>query len=54
VTRDADRPPAATRSVAAVIPGARYITLDGQDHGVLMQPDTLHPVLTDYSTADGD
>jgi len=28
-------------AVADAIPGARYITLDGQDHGVLNQPDSL-------------
>lgn len=40
--------PAAARAVAGAIPGARYVTLDGQDHGVLNQPDTLRPLLTGY------
>jgi pimeloyl-ACP methyl ester carboxylesterase len=40
--------PAAARAVADAIPGARYVTLDGQDHGVLNQPDTLRPLLTGY------
>ena len=41
---------AATRAVADTIPGARYLTLDGQDHGVLNQPDALRPVLLDFLT----
>jgi pimeloyl-ACP methyl ester carboxylesterase len=40
--------PAAARAVADAIPGARYVTLDGQDHGVLNQPDALRPLLTGY------
>jgi len=39
---------AATRGVADAIPGARYVTLDGQDHGVLNQPEALRPVLIDF------
>jgi pimeloyl-ACP methyl ester carboxylesterase len=38
----------ATRAVAEAIPGARYVTLEGQDHGVLNQPEALHPVLLDF------
>lgn len=38
--------PAAARAVADAIPGARYVTLDGQDHGVLNQPEALMPLLT--------
>jgi pimeloyl-ACP methyl ester carboxylesterase len=40
--------PAAARAVADAIPGARYVTLDGQDHGVLNQPDALRPLLTSH------
>jgi pimeloyl-ACP methyl ester carboxylesterase len=40
--------PAAARAVADAIPGARYVTLDGQDHGVLNQPDALRPLLAGY------
>ncbi|MDR0345943.1 MAG: alpha/beta hydrolase [Nocardiopsaceae bacterium] len=40
--------PAAARAVADTVPGGRYVTLDGQDHGVLQQPDALHPLLTSY------
>jgi pimeloyl-ACP methyl ester carboxylesterase len=40
--------PAAARAVADTVPGARYVTLDGQDHGVLQQPEALRPVLTSY------
>jgi pimeloyl-ACP methyl ester carboxylesterase len=39
---------AATRAVADAIPGARYLTLEGQDHGVLNQPEALRPVLADF------
>jgi pimeloyl-ACP methyl ester carboxylesterase len=40
--------PAAARAVADAIPGARYVTLDGQDHGVLNQPGALRSLLTGY------
>jgi pimeloyl-ACP methyl ester carboxylesterase len=40
--------PAAAQAVADAIPGARCVTLDGQDHGVLQQPDALRPLLTSY------
>jgi hypothetical protein len=40
--------PAAARAVADAIPGARYVTLEGQDHGVLSQPAALGPLLTDF------
>jgi MFS family permease len=33
---------------ADAIPGARYVTLDGHDHGVLQQPSALRPLLTRY------
>ena len=39
---------ASTRSVAASIPGARRVVLDGQDHGVLHNPDALTPVLVEF------
>jgi pimeloyl-ACP methyl ester carboxylesterase len=42
--------PAAARAVADAIPGARYVTLEGQDHGVLNQPDALQALLADYFT----
>jgi hypothetical protein len=38
----------ATRAVADAIPGAQYVTLDGQDHGVLHQPEALRPVLSAF------
>ena len=37
-----------TRAVAEAIPGARYVTLDGQDHGVLHHPEALRPVLSAF------
>jgi pimeloyl-ACP methyl ester carboxylesterase len=40
--------PAAARAVADAIPGARYVTLEGQDHSVLNQPDALRPLLAGY------
>ena len=42
--------PAAARAVAGAIPGARYETLEGQDHGVLNQPEALRPLLTGFLT----
>ncbi|MCW2859042.1 MAG: alpha/beta hydrolase [Actinoallomurus sp.] len=39
---------AAVRAVAATVPGARHVTLDGQDHGVLHEPGALAPVLTEF------
>lgn len=40
--------PAAARAVAEVIPGGRYVSLNGQDHGVLQQPGALRDLLTGY------
>ena len=42
--------PAAARAVADAIPGARYVTLEGQDHGVLNQPAALRSLLLDFLT----
>lgn len=39
---------AAARAVADAIPGARYVTLQGQDHSSLQHPDALAPVLTGF------
>ncbi|MEV6906802.1 alpha/beta hydrolase [Amycolatopsis sp. NPDC051071] len=39
---------AAARAVAAAIPGARHVTVEGQDHGVLHQPDALRGPLTEF------
>lgn len=36
----------AARAVAAAVPGAKQVTLDGHDHGVLHHPDVLVPLLT--------
>ena len=44
--------PDAARAVADTVPGGRYVTLDGQDHGVLQQPDALRPLLTSYFQAE--
>ena len=44
--------PAAARAAADAVPGGRYVTLDGQDHGVLQQPDALRPLLTSYFGAE--
>ena len=37
-----------TRDVAASVPDGRYLTLDGQDHGVLHHPEALHPALSGF------
>jgi len=39
---------AAARAVAAAVPGARSETVDGEDHGVLRNPEALVPVLTGF------
>ena len=39
---------AGTRAVADAAPGGRYVTLDGQDHGVLHHPEALRPVLSNF------
>ncbi|MGE5291156.1 MAG: alpha/beta fold hydrolase [Micromonosporaceae bacterium] len=39
---------APARAVANAIPGARHITLEGQDHGVLNQPEALRALLTEF------
>jgi alpha-beta hydrolase superfamily lysophospholipase len=38
----------ATLAVADAIPGARYVTIEGHDHGVLNQPEALRPVLAGF------
>jgi pimeloyl-ACP methyl ester carboxylesterase len=40
--------PAAARAVAGAIPGGRYVTLDGHDHGVLQQPAALGRLLISF------
>ena len=39
---------AAARQVADAIPGARFLSLQGQDHGVLHQPAALLPCLREF------
>ncbi|MBB5850806.1 pimeloyl-ACP methyl ester carboxylesterase [Amycolatopsis umgeniensis] len=39
---------AAARAVADAVPGARYVSVEGQDHGVLQQPDVLRGLLTEF------
>jgi pimeloyl-ACP methyl ester carboxylesterase len=39
---------ASTRAVADSIPGAGYVSLEGQDHSVLHNPDALRPLLVDF------
>jgi pimeloyl-ACP methyl ester carboxylesterase len=38
----------ATAQVADAVPGARFLSLDGQDHGVLQQPGALLPCLREF------
>jgi pimeloyl-ACP methyl ester carboxylesterase len=40
--------PAAAQAVADTIPGGRYVTLDGHDHGVLAFPSALRPILVEF------
>jgi pimeloyl-ACP methyl ester carboxylesterase len=39
---------AVTEQVAGAVPGARFLSLEGQDHGVLRQPDALLPCLREF------
>lgn len=39
---------AATSEVAQAVPGARFLVLEGQDHGVLHQPQALVPCLREF------
>ncbi|HZT66489.1 MAG TPA: alpha/beta hydrolase [Acidimicrobiales bacterium] len=39
---------ASTEAVASAVPGARHVVLEGQDHGVLHNPDALGPVLHEF------
>ena len=38
----------AARAVAAAVPHAHHSVVDGQDHGVLHQPDALRPALVEF------
>jgi pimeloyl-ACP methyl ester carboxylesterase len=35
-------------AVASAVPDGRYETLERQDHGVLQEPESLRPLLTDF------
>jgi pimeloyl-ACP methyl ester carboxylesterase len=39
---------AAAEQVAQAVPGARYLSLEGQDHGVLQQPAALLTCLREF------
>lgn len=39
---------AASRAVAAAVPAAQHRTVDGQDHGVLHEPEALQPYLAAF------
>jgi pimeloyl-ACP methyl ester carboxylesterase len=39
---------AAGRAVADAVPGAAFSVMEGQDHGILQQPEPLAPVLTGF------
>ena len=57
VIHGSDSPPwlaAAAAAVAEAIPGARHLTLTGQDHGVLQQPDARGPRSSTSSPGDRD
>lgn len=38
----------ATEQVAGAIPDGRFLSLEGQDHGVLQQPEALLPCLREF------
>lgn len=38
----------ATAQVAGAVPGGRFLSLEGQDHGVLQQPEALLPCLREF------
>jgi pimeloyl-ACP methyl ester carboxylesterase len=40
---------AAVQAVAGAVPGARYLTIEGQDHSILHHPEALAP-LVDFLT----
>jgi hypothetical protein len=39
---------ATARAVAQAVPGARHLTLEGQDHSVLQHPEALRPALVEF------
>ena len=39
---------ATAQAVAQAVPGARHLTLEGHDHGVLQHPEALEPVLVEF------
>jgi pimeloyl-ACP methyl ester carboxylesterase len=39
---------AATRAVAEAIPRARYVELEGEDHGILHRPASLASLMVDF------
>ncbi len=39
---------AATRAVAEAIPWARYVELEGEDHGILQRPAALASLIVDF------
>lgn len=39
---------AATKAVAGAVPGARYVELPGEDHGILMHPAALAALMVDF------
>lgn len=39
---------ATARAVAQSVPGARHLTLEGQDHSVLQHPEALRPALVEF------
>jgi pimeloyl-ACP methyl ester carboxylesterase len=39
---------ATARAVAQAVPGARHLTLEGQDHSVLQHPEALRPAVVEF------
>jgi hypothetical protein len=40
----------ATSAAASAVQDGRYVTVEGEDHGVLAHPDVLAPILTAFYT----
>ncbi len=39
---------ATAQAVAQAVPGARHVTLEGQDHSILQRPEALRPALLEF------
>jgi pimeloyl-ACP methyl ester carboxylesterase len=44
---------AAAKAIAATVPGARYVSIPGEDHAILHRPQNLAPLLADFLRQSG-